>query len=97
MSATVSLQQLTNQLADLESESLQTIDAAATEADLEALRISLLGKKGRLSAVLGSMGRLGPQERPQVGQRANDLKERVQAQLAARMDWLKSSAIAERF
>ncbi len=96
MSATVSLQQLTDQLADLESESVQTIDAAATEADLEALRISLLGKKGRLSAVLGSMGRLGPQERPMVGQRANDLKERVQAQLAARMDWLKSSAMAER-
>ena len=96
MSATVSLQQLTDQLADLESESVQTIDAVATEADLEALRISLLGKKGRLSAVLGSMGRLGPQERPLVGQRANDLKERVQAQLAARMDWLKSSAMAER-
>ena len=96
MSAIVSLQQLTDQLADLESESVQTIDAAATEADLEALRISLLGKKGRLSAVLGSMGRLGPQERPLVGQRANDLKERVQAQLAARMDWLKSSAMAER-
>ena len=96
MSATVSLQQLTDQLADLESESVQTIDAAATEADLEALRISLLGKKGRLSAVLGSMGRLGSQERPLVGQRANDLKERVQAQLAVRMDWLKSSAMAER-
>ena len=96
MSATVSLQQLTDQLADLESESVQTIDAAATEADLEALRISLLGKKGRLSAVLGSMGRLGPQERPLVGQRANDLKERVQAQLATRMDWLKSSAMEER-
>ena len=96
MSATVSLQQLTDQLADLESESVQTIAAAATEADLEALRISLLGKKGRLSAVLGSMGRLGPQERPLVGQRANDLKERVQAQLAARMDWLKSSAMTER-
>jgi len=96
VSATVSLQQLTDQLADLESESVQTIAAAATEADLEALRISLLGKKGRLSAVLGSMGRLGPQERPLVGQRANDLKERVQAQLAARMDWLKSSAMTER-
>ena len=96
MSAIVSLQQLTDQLADLESESVQTIDAAATEADLEGLRISLLGKKGRLSAVLGSMGRLGPQERPLVGQRANDLKERVQAQLAARLDWLKSSAMAER-
>ena len=96
MSAIVSLQQLTDQLADLESESVQTIDAAATEADLEGLRISLLGKKGRLSAVLGSMGRLGPQERPLVGQRANDLKERVQAQLAVRMDWLKSSAMAER-
>ena len=96
MSAIVSLQQLTDQLADLESESVLAIEAAATEADLEALRISLLGKKGRLSAVLGSMGRLGPQERPLVGQRANDLKELVQAQLAARMDGLKSSAMAER-
>ncbi len=96
MSATVSLQQLTDQLADLESDSLEAIDAAATEADLETLRVNLLGKKGRLSAVLGSMGRLGPEERPLVGQRANGLKERVQAQLAARLETLKSSAMAER-
>ena len=96
MSATVSLQQLTDQLADLESESVEAIDAAATEADLEALRVNLLGKKGRLSAVLGSMGRLGPEERPLVGQRANGLKDRVQAQLADRMDRLKLSAMAER-
>ena len=96
MSATVSLQQLTDQLADLESDSLEAIDAAATEADLEALRVNLLGKKGRLSAVLGSMGRLGPDERPLVGQRANGLKERVQAQMATRLETLKSSAMAER-
>ena len=96
MSATVSLQQLTDQLADLESASVEAIDAAATEADLEALRVSLLGKKGRLSAILGSMGRLGPDERPLVGQRANGLKERVQAQLEDRMDRLRSSAMADR-
>ena len=96
MSATVSLQQLTDQLADLESASVEAIDAATTEADLEALRVSLLGKKGRLSAILGSMGRLGPEERPLVGQRANGLKERVQTQLEDRMDRLQSSAMAER-
>jgi phenylalanyl-tRNA synthetase alpha chain len=96
VSATVSLQQLTDQLADLESASVEAIDAAATEADLEALRVSLLGKKGRLSAILGSMGRLGPDERPLVGQRANGLKERVQAQLEDRMDRLRSSAMADR-
>ena len=96
MSATVSLQQLTDQLADLESESVVAIAAAATEADLDALRISLLGKKGRLSAILGNMGRLGPEERPLVGQRANGLKERIQAQLSVCMDRFQSSAMAER-
>ena len=96
MSATVSLQQLTDQLERLEAEAAVAIAAAADAAALEDLRVGLLGKKGRLSGVLGSMGRLPGEERPLVGQRANRLKEQVQRLLGERLEAVRSAAMAER-
>ena len=96
MSATVSLQQLTDQLERLEAEAAAAIAAAGDAAALEELRVGLLGKKGRLSGVLGAMGRLPGEERPLVGQRANRLKEQVQQLLGARLEAMRSAALAER-
>ena len=96
MSAPVSLQQLSEQLDALERAAAAEIQAAATAAELEELRVGLLGKKGRLSAVLGAMGRLPGQERPLVGQRANLLKEQVQALLSERLQAVQAAAMAAR-
>jgi phenylalanyl-tRNA synthetase alpha chain len=96
VSATITLQQLTDQIEVLESEAAAAIAAAADPAALETLRVELLGKKGRLSAVLGAMGRLDGAERPLVGQRANRLKEQVQGLLAERLQALGADALAER-
>ncbi len=96
MSAAVSLQDLTAQLDELEREAARSIAAAGGSAALEELRVGLLGKKGRLSAVLGAMGRLSAEERPLVGQRANVLKEQVQGLLSQRLDSLRQAAMAER-
>ncbi|MEA5391588.1 phenylalanine--tRNA ligase subunit alpha [Cyanobium gracile UHCC 0139] len=96
MSATVSLQQLTDQLESLEAEAAAAIAAAEDAAALEDLRVGLLGKKGRLSGVLGAMGRLPGDERPLVGQRANRLKDQVQQLLGARLEAVRSAAMAER-
>ena len=96
MSATVSLQQLTDQLEHLESEAAAAIAKAGDAAALEELRVGLLGKKGRLSGVLGAMGRLPGEERPLVGQRANRLKEQVQQLLGARLEAVRSAAMVER-
>jgi phenylalanyl-tRNA synthetase alpha chain len=96
LSATVSLQQLTDQLDQLEAQAAQEIAAAADAAALEELRVGLLGKKGRLSGVLGAMGKLPGHERPVVGQRANVLKEQVQSLLSDRLQAVKSAAMAER-
>ena len=96
MSAAVSLQDLTAQLEELEREAARSIAAADGSAALEELRVGLLGKKGRLSAVLGAMGRLSAEERPLVGQRANVLKEQVQGLLQERLESLKQAALAER-
>ncbi|RZO10792.1 phenylalanine--tRNA ligase subunit alpha [Synechococcus sp. UW105] len=96
MSATVSLQQLTDQLEALETEAAAEIAAAADADALEQLRVSLLGKKGRLSGVLGAMGKLPGNERPLVGQRANVLKTQVQALLSERLQAVKSAALDAR-
>ena len=96
MSATVSLQQLTDQLDALEQRAAAEIADAADAQALEDLRVGLLGKKGRISAVLGAMGKLPGDERPLVGQRANVLKTQVQTLLADRLQAVKQVAMDER-
>lgn len=96
MSATVSLQQLTDQLDALEAEAAEAISSAADAEALEQLRIGLLGKKGRLSGVLGAMGKLPGDERPLVGQRANVLKSQVQTLLNDRLQAVKQVAMEAR-
>ena len=61
---------------------LEAIRAAALDAiaetkaaeDLAALRVKYLGKKGELTAVLKQMGKLSAEERPVMGQLANDVR-----------------------
>ena len=96
MSATVSLQQLTDQLDALEAEAAEAISSAADAEALEQLRVGLLGKKGRLSGVLGAMGKLPGDERPLVGQRANVLKSQVQNLLSERLQAVKQAAMEAR-
>ena len=96
MSAPVTLQQLTDQLDALEQQAAAEIAEAADAAALEQLRVGLLGKKGRISGVLGAMGKLPGEERPLVGQRANLLKTQVQSLLGERLQAVKQAAMAER-
>ena len=96
MSAPVTLQQLTDQLDALEQQAAAEIAEAADASALEQLRVGLLGKKGRISGVLGAMGKLPGEERPLVGQRANVLKTQVQSLLGERLQAVKQAAMAER-
>ena len=96
MSAPVTLQQLTDQLDALEQQASAEIADAADAAALEQLRVGLLGKKGRISGVLGAMGKLPGDERPLVGQRANVLKTQVKNLLSDRLQAVQQAAMAER-
>ena len=95
MSSTVSLTQLTNELDLLESEAVENITAALNEDSLEKVRLGFLGKKGRLSNVLSSMGRLAGNERPLIGQRANILKAQLQDLISNRLEELQSKSLDE--
>ena len=71
-----------DRLESLASKAREEIARAQDAAGLEALRVRYLGKKGELSAVLGGMGKLAPEERRRVGEIANRVKGEVEAMLA---------------
>ncbi len=51
---------------------------------LESLRVRYLGKKGELTGILRQMGALSPEERPQMGQLANQLRSELESTIEAR-------------
>ncbi len=81
---------------ELEKSLSAEIAAAESEAALEAVRVAALGKKGSVSALLATLGRMLPDERKVRGAEINALKDAVTAALAARRDTLKERALAAR-
>ena len=81
---------------------LEAIRAAALDAiaetraaeDLAALRVKYLGKKGELTAVLKQMGKLSAEERPVMGQLANDVRAALEKAIEARSAVLAEAAMA---
>ena len=51
----------------LETETLAAIAAAADESALENVRVGALGKKGSISALLATLGKMSPEERKTEG------------------------------
>src|SRR6201994_1349435 len=83
-------------LAQLESEILNQVAAADNEAALEIVRVAALGKKGSISALLATLGKMSPDERKSQGAAINLAKDSVTQALAARRDVLKSAALDAR-
>ena len=80
----------------LETETLAAIAAAGDEAALENVRVAALGKKGSISALLATLGRMSPDERKSAGAQINALKDKVSDALTARRGLLKEAALEAR-
>jgi phenylalanyl-tRNA synthetase alpha chain len=88
-------------------ETLQKIKDEALKAlsdvkcNLEEIRIKYLGKKGELTSVLRMMGKLSPEERPVMGQMANDVRAEIENKIAElsekqKEEELKNSLVKEK-
>ncbi len=76
--------------------SLDEIDAAPDEAALERLRVRWFGRKGLLKELMARIPGLPAAERGAYGKRVNDLKQEVEARLAARQEALRARPPARR-
>src|ERR1700742_4582138 len=83
-------------LATLEQEILADVASAGDEAALETVRVGALGKKGSISALLATLGKMPPEQRKSEGAAINALKDAVGEALTARRDVLKSAALDAR-
>ena len=73
-----------SQCAALQQEILQRLQSATGTEQVEAIRIAEMGKKGRISTLLKSLGTLPPQQRKHAGRQCNELKTHIEAAIAAR-------------
>ena len=65
----------------------------ADDANLEQIKIKYLGKKGELTAVLRGMGALSPEERPLVGQLANEIRAQIEEAIAQKATLAQAAAL----
>ena len=84
------------QLEAIRTQALEAVAAAAASAELESVRVRYLGKKGELTAVLKQMGKLSPEERPVMGQLANDVRAAVESAVESRAAELAEKAMEEK-
>ncbi len=70
-------------LAALAQTAQRELETAVAPEAVEALRVKFLGKKGELAAILGGMGKLAPDERRALGEKANALKAELETKISA--------------
>lgn len=80
----------------LKTELLAAVDAAGDLRALDDVRVSALGKKGRVTALMKTLGQLEPDERKAAGQAINAVKDAVAAAIDARKADLEDSELDAR-
>lgn len=68
----------------------------AIDPDTEAIRVKYLGKKGELTAVLRGMGSLSPEERPVIGQMANEVRAAIEDAITRIGDAAKAAELEKK-
>jgi phenylalanyl-tRNA synthetase alpha chain len=81
------------QLERIRASALEAMAQVKDSAELEALRVRILGKKGELTAVLKTMGKLSAEDRPVMGQLANNVRAAIEEHLEQRKKELAAAAM----
>ena len=85
---------LSDELAELQADTLRRIEEAESSAVLEEVRVGVLGKQGTLTAYLRSMGNVAKEERAEVGRAVNAAREAVESALESRRAELSAAELA---
>tara|TARA_Y100000589_G_scaffold317665_1_gene344045 strand:- start:960 stop:1967 length:1008 start_codon:yes stop_codon:yes gene_type:complete len=87
------LNQIERELIELSDSAYISIQETKYDTELEQLRVSLVGKKGKLSNILKNVGKLGVKDRPLIGQKANILKSELLENISKRKNELELESL----
>ncbi|WP_312353210.1 phenylalanine--tRNA ligase subunit alpha [Aminipila sp.] len=85
------------QLSRILQEAKEQIKKASSQVETEEIRVKILGKKGELTDILKSMGKLAPEERKALGAAANSVRVEIEALLEEKFAMVKEAARQEKF
>ena len=84
------------QIEQIRAQALEALSKTNLPKDLEELRVRYLGKKGALTAILKQMGSLSAEERPKIGQLANEARQSIEAKITAKAQEMREKELALR-
>ena len=84
------------QLEEIRESAKSQLSKAASLAELDTLRVKYLGKKGELTAILKQMGKLSAEERPIIGQLANEIRADLEASIAESVEDIKQKLLEQK-
>ncbi|HRX75798.1 MAG TPA: phenylalanine--tRNA ligase subunit alpha, partial [Hyphomonas sp.] len=82
-----------SEIISIEREVLAAVAAAPDLEALDAVRVAELGKKGRISGLMGALGKMSPEERKENGPKLNALKTVVDDAIRVRKSALEAAAL----
>jgi len=80
---------LKEKLKEIKEQAEKEIKSLEDSEKLKEIQVKYLGKKGEITGVLRSMGKLSPEERPVIGKLANQVKEEISQLIEERKAFLK--------
>ena len=87
---------LFDKLKELHEEGLNQINKAKDEKTLNDVRVELVGRKGELTKILHSMREVAPENRREVGQKVNELRDLFNAQLDEAKEKIVKAVLAKK-
>ena len=85
-----------NALQTIQKQAAEALDSAADLRAIDDLRVRYLGKKGELTAILKQMGKLSAEERPKVGQLANEVRAAIERLIDERSAAVRAAQLEQR-
>ena len=81
----------------IKEDAVALLENVASSEELESLRVKFLGKKGELTSVLKGLGGVSPEERPVIGQLANEVRALIEEKISEKKVLIEEQKLIEGF
>jgi phenylalanyl-tRNA synthetase alpha chain len=78
-------------LRSLLDDAMQLVSVSRSQEELDKVRVRFLGRKGELTQILRIMKDISPEDRPRIGQLANEIRNRLDTELTRRINDIAAS------